>query len=100
MIEKEKEAYPSYITCGGYIKSYTDKQAWRNSWENTDIEDRKKCLSLPNWDNEIFKEISWIDVEEELSIKDDCEQKKKELIEKANELLDKAQELKKQAENM
>jgi len=67
MTDKEKESYPTYVTTGGYLKSYTDKQAWRNSWDKADMEDRKKVLALPNWDNEIFKEISGIDVEKELN---------------------------------
>lgn len=66
MTDKEKDAYPSYVTCGGYLKSYTDKQAWRNSWDKATREDKEKCFKLPNWDNEIFKEISGIDVEKEL----------------------------------
>ena len=66
MTDKEKEAYPSYVTCKGYLKSYTDKQAWRNSFEKASKEDKEKCFALPNWNNEMFKEISGIDVEKEL----------------------------------
>jgi hypothetical protein len=68
MTDKEKEAHPSYITIGGYLKFYSYKSAWRNSWDKASLEDKKKVMALPNWDNEIFKEISGIDVEKELSI--------------------------------
>ena len=68
MNDKEKIAFPSYVTTGGYLKVNTYRGAWRESWDKTSIEDRKKCLSLPNWDNEIFKEISGIDVEKELAL--------------------------------
>jgi len=71
MSEKEKEAYPSYVTCRGYLKCRTYQQAWRESWDNANVEDRKKVMALPNWNNEIFKEISGIDVEKELNIRND-----------------------------
>ena len=67
MNDKEKEAYPTYITTGGYLKVKTYLGAWRESWENASLEDKKKCFDLPNWDNEIFKQISGIDVEKELN---------------------------------
>ena len=67
MTDEEKEDNPTYKTTGGYLKKYDYKEAWRKSWENADIEDRKKTLELPNWNNEIFKEISGIDVEAELN---------------------------------
>ena len=70
MNDKEKEAYPSYLTCGGYLKSYNVHTAWRNSWDKATKEDKEKCFAIPNWNNEMFKEISGIDVEKELK-KDD-----------------------------
>ena len=67
MSDKEKDAYPSYVTCGGYLKTRGYHEAWRESWDNADEEDRRKVPELPNWNNEIFKEISGIDVEKELN---------------------------------
>ncbi len=69
MNDKEKEAYPTYVTTQGYLKCKSHHQAWRESWDEADLEDKKKCLSLPNWNNELFKEISGIDVEKELNEK-------------------------------
>jgi len=71
MSDKEKEAYPSYVTCGGYLKSYDHHTAWRTSWDKAELEDRKRVMDLPNWNNIIFKEISGIDVEKELNIRND-----------------------------
>jgi hypothetical protein len=51
----------------GHLKVYDYKEAWRRSWNNASEEDRKKTLKLPNWDNEIFLEITGIDVEKELN---------------------------------
>ena len=63
MTDEEKEEHDTYKATGGYLRSYDYQEAWRKSWENTTDEDRRKTLSLPNWDNELFKEISGIDVE-------------------------------------
>ena len=67
MSDEEKEAHPSYVTTGGYLKIKTYRGAWRENWDNADEEDKRKVLELPNWDNEIFKDISGIDVEKELN---------------------------------
>ena len=69
MTEEEKKEHDTYKTTGGYLRSYEYQDAFRKSWENADDEDRRKTLSLPNWDNELFKEISGIDVEKELEVK-------------------------------
>ena len=69
MSDKEKEAYPSYVTCGGYLKCREYKQAWRESWDKATSEDKKKVMDLPNWNNGMFKTISGIDVEKELNSK-------------------------------
>lgn len=68
--DAERETYKKEIeTCGGFLKTISYKEAWRKSWDNASDEDRRKVLTLPNWDNEVFKEISGIDVEKELGIK-------------------------------
>ena len=41
---------------------------WKYSWNNANKENRKLILKLPNFDNEIFKEITGIDVCKELEI--------------------------------
>ena len=68
MTDQEKENNPSWKTTKGYLKTYTYKEAFRKSWDEASIEDRKKMLKCPNWNNEIFKEISGIDAEKELGI--------------------------------
>lgn len=66
MTEDEKKAYPSYKTTGGYLKIYSYNDAWEKAWDNADLEDRKKVFNLPNFDNDIFLEITGINVEKEL----------------------------------
>ena len=58
MTNKEKEAYPSYITTGGYLKCYSSlKEAYIEAWSNADKEDRERTFKLPNYDVEVFKEV-------------------------------------------
>ena len=67
--EDERKQHKTDIeVCGGFLKKIQYKEAWRRAWDKATDEDRRKVLQLPNWDNEIFKEISGIDVEFELGI--------------------------------
>jgi len=68
MAEEERKEHPECSNTKGYLKVYNYKEAFRNSWNKVDDEDHRKVLKLPNFDNEIFKEISGIDVDKELSI--------------------------------
>jgi hypothetical protein len=62
MTEEEKKDHKEYKTTGGYLKVYSYKEAWQKSWDNATEEDRAKTFSLPNFDAEIFYEISGIDL--------------------------------------
>ena len=58
MTDKEKEAYPSYVTTGGYLKCYSSlKEAYIESWEQASTEDREKTFKLPNFDIGVFEEV-------------------------------------------
>lgn len=92
MTAVEKKENPKAETTEGYIKTYTYKEAWTNFWRDTDEENRKKFLNLPNFDAEIFEEITGINVKEN--------SKKQDLLNKADELIKKAEELKQQANNL
>ena len=62
MSDKEKEAYPSYVTTGGYLKVYSSlHHAYIESWEKADKEDRDLTFKLPNFDVEVFKEVFGFD---------------------------------------
>ena len=66
--EEEKEQHKTEIeTCGGFLKTLEYKEAFRLAWNKARKEEHKKLLDLPNWDNEIFKEISGIDAEAEIA---------------------------------
>ena len=58
MTDAEKEAHPSYVTTGGYLKCYASlKQAFVEAWESASKEDRELTFKLPNFDEEVFKEV-------------------------------------------
>ena len=64
MTDQEKKDNPTFHTCLGYLKTYTYEEAWANFWRDTDEDNRKKFLALPNFDADIFKEITGIDVDQ------------------------------------
>ena len=66
--EEEKEDHNEEIkTCGGFLKTLDYKEAWRLAWNKASKEEHLEMLKLPNWDNEVFKEISGIDAEAEIA---------------------------------
>ena len=66
--EEEKAEHKKEIeTCGGYLKTLEYKQAWRLAWDKGGKEEHKELLKLPNWNNEVFKEITGIDAEAEIT---------------------------------
>ena len=66
--DEEKEAHKTEIeTCGGFTKVIPYKEAFRIAWNKASKGEHKKLLKLPNWNNEIFKEISGIDAEAEIA---------------------------------
>ena len=63
MIDSEKEENPTWECTGGYLKTIEvtnrDKQAW---WDGIDDSDKESVMSLPNFDKDIFKETTGIEV--------------------------------------
>ena len=65
---EEKEAHKIDIeNYGGFIKTIPYKEAFRIAWDKASKEEHEKLLKLPNWNNEIFKEITGIDAESEIA---------------------------------
>ena len=62
MTEEEKQQHPEYETMGGYLKTYTYKQAWTNLWEKLNKDDKQAIKDLPNFDKKVFKEITGITI--------------------------------------
>lgn len=64
MTDEEKKDYPIYKENGGYLKRITYEQAWSNWWNSASEADRNKILGLKQFDADIFKKITGIDVKE------------------------------------
>jgi hypothetical protein len=74
MTDKEKDAYPSYVTAGGYLKAYSSmKSAFVDAWENATEEDRELTKKLPNFDPHVFKEVFGFDPFKSDEPRSDCD---------------------------
>lgn len=62
MTDEEKKTDPEFNVRKGYFKTYEYKEACANFWRDTDEENRQKFLNLPNFDADIFFNITGIDV--------------------------------------
>lgn len=62
MTPEEKAKFPKHETTGGYLKTIPIKEAWANFWGNLSDDKKKVFTSLENFDKNIFKEITGIDV--------------------------------------
>lgn len=47
---------------GGYLKKYTYKEAWKNLWDSLNDDEKKAFEYLPNFDSEIFEDITGIKI--------------------------------------
>ena len=77
MTDKEKKSEPEFHARGGYLKTVGYEEAWASFWKDTSEENRQKFLDLPNFSQEIFKEITSIDVEakdEEMTLEQVCKE--------------------------
>ena len=63
MTDEEKEQHPEYSVTGGFL-NHIEKETGRQMWWDS-LSDRNKTIvmNLPNFDKDIFKEITGIDVE-------------------------------------
>ena len=66
--EQRKAHKKDIETCGGYYEPVDYKEAWRIAWNKSTDEDRRKVLALPNFNADIFEEITGIDVYVEFGI--------------------------------
>lgn len=60
--DEEKAEDEDKALIGGYLKTYTMEEAWANWWNELDDDNKEIIKQIPNFDAEIFKEITGIDV--------------------------------------
>ena len=69
MTDEEKEKHTEYKATGGYLKELSYTEAWRNMWKKINDTEKEAFTSLPNFDKDIFKTITGIDIEEDTNDK-------------------------------
>ncbi len=62
MTEEEKKEHPEYETTGGYLKTVDFKTACAKMWNNMDDNEKHAVREIPNFDADIFMDITGIDV--------------------------------------
>ncbi|HIF5248053.1 TPA: pentapeptide repeat-containing protein [Clostridioides difficile] len=62
MTEEEKENNPGYEINNGYLKVFTFEEMCKNMWNNLTDEEKKIIMDIPNFDADIFKETTGIEV--------------------------------------
>ena len=60
MTEEEKRLNPQYKITGGYLKTLSYKDAWSVMWGNFHKKEKEAIMKLPNFDKDIFEEITGI----------------------------------------
>jgi len=64
MTDEEKKEHDYAKTTGGYLKTLEYKEAWAKWWEENKSEEmKKKIKKLPNFDKNIFEEITGIKID-------------------------------------
>lgn len=62
MTEEEKKEHPEHKTIKGYLKTVDFKTACKMMWDNLDDYEKQAVREIPNFDADIFMEITGIDV--------------------------------------
>ena len=65
MTDAEKVAQPEFCVMGGYTKRINFEEAWAYAWKTATANDKKLLKALPNFDADVFLEISGIDLRKE-----------------------------------
>ena len=63
MTDEEKNAHPEAETIGGYLKKLDKSECGIKWWRSLSDEEKAVIIAIPNFDKEIFKQITGIDVE-------------------------------------
>ena len=61
--DEEKQSDKDKDLIGGYLKTYTYKEACKNWWDKYTDKEKAVIMSMPNFDKDKFKQITGIEVE-------------------------------------
>ena len=62
--DEERKADKKKELIGGYLKTYTYKEACKNWWDKYTDKEKAVIMSMPNFDKDKFKQITGLEVEE------------------------------------
>jgi hypothetical protein len=62
MTDKEKTGNKDAFITDGYLKTLGYKEAWAEAYKTATKEDIKLLKALPNWDADVFEEITGIKI--------------------------------------
>ena len=60
MTDQERKALPKAYVCRGYLKEFQYKEAWKKLWESLSEEEKESFKTLPNYDADVFEDITGI----------------------------------------
>ena len=60
MTDNEKNDNPKAFVTGGYVRVYDYKEAWANLWAELSDEQKNSFKTLPNYDADVFEEVTGI----------------------------------------
>ena len=63
MTDEEKEQHPEYLATGGFLKHIEEETGRQMWWDGLSSAQKDSVMQLPNFDKDIFKEITGISVE-------------------------------------
>ena len=66
MTAEEKKGNPDHEQLGGFLRTYTYHEAWRNLWAVLSADERDSIKGLPNFDAKKFEFITGINVEKDV----------------------------------
>jgi len=76
MTDEEKKEHPLYETTEGYLRTNDMKEEWKKAYANSSDRDKELLLALPNFDADVFLEITGVDVcveaSEEMTVEQIC----------------------------
>lgn len=62
MSDAEKEQKPGWETLGGYLRKNDMQEEWRKAYEGASDDDIQAVRDLPNFDYDVFKQITGLDL--------------------------------------
>lgn len=62
MSVEEKRQYPKYDTLGGYLKTVSYQEAWKNMWNILTAKEKQEIMNIPNFNASKFRDITGIQI--------------------------------------